>query len=147
IRIDIGQSNNAAPEVCMTNKQGLNTLDLKIYIIPLLLISGFFFISSFFVVSAVKNNYYQEINKEAGKLAKSYAHSISKFTEGEEIVNRLQEDKIRIAANSVLYFEDELSNEILSELTGSLEVDEVDFYDETGYLEFSNLPELIGWEI
>ena len=131
----------------MTKNKGLENLDLKIYIIPLLLISGFFFLSGSFVLSTVRNHYYDQKNEEAVKLAKSYAHSISKFTEGEEIVNSLLEDKIRIAASSVQYFEDELSNEMLRSLAGTLDVDEVDFYNETGYLEFSNLENLIGWEI
>lgn len=134
-------------EVCMSKNRGIENLDLKIYIVPLLLISGFFFVSGFFVLSTVRNHYYDRRNEEAVKLANSYAHSISKFTEGEEIVHRLLEDKIRVAASSVRYFEGELSNEMLKSLAETLDVDEVDFYNERGYLEFSNLQTLIGWEI
>lgn len=131
----------------MTKKKGLETLDLKIYIIPLLLISGFFFVSGIFVLDTVKNHFHEQRNEEAVKLARSYAHSLSKFTDGEEIVNRLLEDKIRIAAKSVQYFADELDNEMLASLAGTLEVDEVDFYNEKGKLMYSNLPDLIGWEV
>lgn len=129
----------------MRKKRKLVTLDMKIYIIPLLLISGFFFASGFFVFSTVKNHYYELRNGEAVKLAKSYANSVSKFTEGEELINELLEDKIRIAANSAKFFEEDLTNEMLIRLAETLEVDEVSIYHEESYLAYSNLPHLIGW--
>lgn len=62
-----------------TNK--LETMDLRIYIIPLLLISGIFIVSGFFLLSGIRNHFYDQRREEALKLARSYARSVSRFSE------------------------------------------------------------------
>jgi len=131
----------------MKNNRKLETLNIKIYIIPITLISVIFIISGFFLLSGIKNHFYNQRKEEAFKLARSYAHSISKSTEAEELIEALLSEKISMTLRSVSFYEDEFSNEKLKELAVFMEVDEVDYYDETGYLLYSNLENLIGWEI
>lgn len=131
----------------MKNNRKLETLNIKIYIIPITLISVIFIISGFFLLSGIKNHFYNQRKEEAFKLARSYAHSISKSTEAEELIEALLSEKISMTLRSVSLYEDEFSNEKLKELAVFMEVDEVDYYDETGYLLYSNLENLIGWEI
>lgn len=129
------------------NKNKLETLDIKIYIIPIMLISVIFIISGFFLLSGIKNHFYDQRREETFKLARSYAHSISKYTEAEDLIEGLLAEKIRMTLESVSLYEDEYSSEKLIELAERMDVDEVDYYDETGYLLYSNLENLIGWEI
>jgi len=131
----------------MENNRKLETLNMKIYIIPIMLISVIFIISGFFLLSGIKNHFYNQRKEEAFKLARSYAHSISKYTEAEDLIEELLSEKIGLTLQSVSLYEDELSSEKLKELAVLMEVDEVDYYDETGYLLYSNLDNLIGWEI
>lgn len=129
------------------NKNKLETLDIKIYIIPIMLISVIFIISGFFLLSGIKNHFYDQRREETFKLARSYAHSISKYTEAEDLIEGLLAEKIRMTLESVSLYENEYSSEKLIELAERMDVDEVDYYDETGYLLYSNLENLIGWEI
>ncbi len=129
------------------NKNKLETLDIKIYIIPIMLISVIFIISGFFLLSGIKNHFYDQRREETFKLARSYAHSISKYTEAEDLIEGLLSEKIRMTLESVSLYEDDYSSEKLKELAERMDVDEVDYYDETGYLLYSNLENLIGWEI
>jgi len=129
------------------NKNKLETLDIKVYIIPIILISVIFIISGIFLLSGIKNLFYNQRREETFKLARSYAHSISKYTEAEDLIEGLLSEKISMTLQSVSLNEDELSSEKLKELAERMEVDEIDYYDETGYLLYSNLENLIGWEI
>jgi len=131
----------------MKNNRKLETLNMKIYIIPILLISVIFIISGFFLLSGIKNHFYDQRREEAFKLARSYAHSISKYTEAEDLIEELLSEKISLTLQSVSLYEDELSSEKLKDRAVLMDVDEVDYYDETGYLVYSNLENLIGWEI
>ncbi|MFH5836246.1 putative bifunctional diguanylate cyclase/phosphodiesterase [Proteiniclasticum sp. C24MP] len=128
-------------------KNKFETLDMKIYIIPLLLISGIFIVSGFFLLSGIRDHFYDQRRDEAFKLARSYARSISRFSEAEELIDDLLAEKISMATQTVAFYDKEFSNGKLKELARSLEVDEIDYYDETGYLLFSNMEKLIGWEI
>ena len=129
------------------NKNKLETLDIKIYIIPVILSSVIFIISGFFLLSGINNHFNNQRREETFKLARSYAHSISKYTEAEDLIEGFLSEKIIMTLQSVSLNEDDISNEKLKELAARMEVDEVDYYDETGYLLYSNLENLIGWEI
>ena len=132
----------------MKNKRNkLETLDINIYIIPIILISVIFIISGFFLLSGIKNHFYNQRREETFKLARSYAHSISKYTEAEDLVEGLLAEKIRMTLQSISINVDGLSSEKLKELAERMEVDEVDYYDGSGYLLYSNLENLIGWKI
>ncbi|MBO1266037.1 EAL domain-containing protein [Proteiniclasticum sp. SCR006] len=128
-----------------TNK--LETMDLRIYIIPLLLISGIFIVSGFFLLSGIRNHFYDQRREEAVKLARSYAQSISRFSEAEELIDDLLSEKISLSTQSVALYDRRYSNEKLKDLASRLKVDEIDYYDQSGYLRYSNLENLIGWEI
>ena len=123
------------------------TMDLKVYIIPLLLISGIFIVTGFFLFSGIRDHFHDRRREEALTLAKSYARSISKYTEAEEIIDGLLTEKIRMATESAALMESEFSSGKLKELALDMGVDELDYYDETGYLTYSNLEHLIGWVI
>lgn len=129
------------------NKNKLETRDLKIYIIPLLMISGIFIVSGFFLLSGIKRHFYNLRREEAYKIAKSYAQSISKYSEAEVLIDGLLSEKIKITMESVALYEDELSSEMLKELAKNMNVDEIAYYNAAGYLLYSNLEETIGWEI
>lgn len=131
----------------MKNNRKFETLNMKIYIIPIILISAIFIISGFFLLSGIKNHFYDQRREEAFKLARSYAHNISEYSEAEDLIEDLLSEKISLTLQSVSLYEDELSSEKLKELAESMKVDEIDYYDETGYLLYSNLDNLIGWEI
>lgn len=131
----------------MSKKNRLETLDRKIYFVPLLIISVLFVLSGLFLARSIRNHYYDLKRNEAVKLATSYAHTIVKFTEAKDVVDGLLNNKLEIAAKSAVYFEDSFSNDVLKEIASSLEVDEIDYYDATGTLVYSNLENLIGWKI
>lgn len=123
------------------------TMDLKVYVVPLLLISGIFIVSGFFLFSGIRDHFHDRKRDEALTLAKSYARSISKYTEAEEIIDGLLTEKIRMAAESAALQENQFSSKKLKEIAMEMGVDELDYYDESGVLTYSNLEHLIGWEI
>ncbi|HSR04671.1 MAG TPA: hypothetical protein VLM88_08835, partial [Proteiniclasticum sp.] len=105
----------------MKNNRKLETLNMKIYIIPIMLISVIFIISGFFLLSGIKNHFYNQRREEAFKLARSYAHSISKSTEAEDLIEAFLSKKISLTLQSISLYEDELSSEKLKELAVFME--------------------------
>lgn len=130
------------------NKNKLQAVDIKAFIIPLIFITTIFIISNIIMINSIKSHYYDLRKNEAFKLARSYAHSLSKSAEANEVVNQLLEDKILVASKTVASsYGFRYSNEFLSELAQTLDVDEIDYYNPQGVLVYSNLKEVLGWQI
>lgn len=128
-------------------KHKLETIELKVYVIPWIVVSGIFLVSSFFMFQAIRNHYYDLKKVEAVKIAKSYAQNLSKFALGEEIIEDLLREKISVAAKTLALLEGNYSNDVMVDMADLLEMDEVDYYDEEGVLRYSNLPEVLGWQV
>jgi len=131
----------------MKNNRKLETPDLKPYFIPLILLCGIFLVTSFFLMSGIREHYYELKKEEALKIARSYAKSLEKFREAEEIIENLLEEKIRISSRMAAGEEEAFSHGFFTELAEELDIDELDYYDEEGVLQYSNLPEVVGWKI
>ncbi len=119
----------------------------KEYIIPFVVIGIIFFWLASFAIRNIEDFYYGIRKDEAAKLARGYSQNISSLIEADDIINHLLEEKIRVALNTVSAYDDIKSNQALTELAKALEVDEVDYYDDRGVLLYSNIDEVIGWEV
>lgn len=86
-------------------KNKLETIDLKVYLVPWIVVSGIFLVSSFFMFQAIRNHYYELKKVEAVKIARSYAQNLSKFALGEEIIEDLLQGKISVAAEIISLFQ------------------------------------------
>lgn len=122
-------------------------IEARTFIVPLFVIMIIFFISYSHMTDFIKEHYYDLRTDEALKVARSYATSISKSEEAEEIVNQLLEEKLRVASQTMLLYEGQQSNALYSKLAEILELDELDYYNSQGELQFSNLKEVIGWKV
>lgn len=131
----------------MKNYKKLETPDYKPYLVPLIFLCGIFLMASIFMVSGIRNHYYNLKQKEALKVARSYAHNLEKAKEAEEIIEELLEEKIRSSSQMAADNTGGFSNEFLIKLAKDLDIDELDYYDEEGVLRYSNLPEVIGWKV
>lgn len=131
----------------MENHRKLETPDIRMYLIPLMLLSGIFLVSSFFLMRGIRTHYYSLKEREALKAARSYAMSLKKFSEAETLIEGLLEEKIRVAGSAVSVQSDLFSNRFFQEQAAALEVDELDYYTPEGVLLYSNLPEVLGWKI
>lgn len=122
-------------------------IEVRTFILPLLVIMVIFFVSYSYMTDFIKEHYYEIRKTEALKIARSYAKSISKSEEAEEIVTHLLEEKLRVASQSMKLYEGQQSNELYAKLAEILEVDELDYYNPQGELLYSNLEEVIGWKV
>lgn len=124
----------------------MKKLDIKIFIIPLLLITIIFIATGRMVFDSVREHYYHYLNQESVKLAQGYSHSLAKASEAREVVNQLLEERLIVAGDAVVLYDGQYNNELFARLANILKVDEIDYYEAGGKLIYSNLEELIGWE-
>jgi len=122
-------------------------IEARTFILPLLVIMVIFFVSYSHMTDFIKEHYYELRKDEALKIARSYATSISKSEEAEDIVNQLLEEKLRVASQTMRLYEGQQSNALYATLAEILEVDELDYYNAQGLLLYSNLEEVIGWKV
>lgn len=120
-------------------------MNSKVYIIPIIIITLTLVVIGYFVISGIRNYYYNHMREDSIKLARNYSLSISKATEADEIINGLLTEKIMIAlemASGVEY-----SDESFIALAEKLCVDEIDYYDASGVIVYSNIDDIIGWDL
>ena len=134
--------------ISLNTKNKIKAVDIKTFIIPLIIITAIFIISDIIMINSIKSHYYELRKNEAFKLARSYAQSLSNSAEAHEVVNQLLDDKVLVAGKTVAsYYGLRYSNELLIDLANTLDVDEIDYYNQQGELIYSNLNEVIGWQI
>ena len=122
-------------------------IEARTFMVPLFVIMVIFFVSYSHMTDFIKEHYYDLRRDEALKVARSYATSISKSEEAEEIVNQLLEEKLRVASQTMRLYKGQQSNALYSELAEILELDELDYYNAQGELQYSNLKEVLGWKV
>jgi diguanylate cyclase (GGDEF)-like protein len=118
----------------------------KIYIIPALIIGVIFILIAIYTIDSIEDYYHNLKMGEAASLARGYSHNIQKSLEADDIISKLLEDKIRVALKAVESYEN-ISNDLLIELADTLEVDEIDLYNSQGAIIYSNLMEVLGWQV
>ncbi|MDD2499007.1 MAG: hypothetical protein PHY90_12900, partial [Desulfitobacteriaceae bacterium] len=128
------------------NKNKLKAVDLKIFIIPLVIITGIFLGVDAIMIKSIKNYYFNHMKEESLNFAKSYSHSLTKASEAYEIVNGLLEEKLLVASKMTVSSYGHHSNEVLTELANNLKVDEIYTYNPQGEIIYSNKGEYLGWK-
>lgn len=121
-------------------------VDIKIFLIPLVVITVCFFAAGHMIINSIKNHYYNHLKEESINVANGYSHSLAKASEATDVVNQLLEEKLFVAGRVVVFYDGNYNNELLVRLEDILKVDEIDYYNSNGELIFSNMDELIGWK-
>lgn len=121
------------------------TIDLKPYVIPMVLILATFAVTNVLVVQAIRDYYYRLLEEQSIQYAQSYAHSITKTTQASEVINELLEDKLLSASKTMALHDGQVSEDALGELADSLGLDEIYFYNSEGEIVSSNRGQYLGW--
>lgn len=127
-------------------KKNKYIIDIKISIIPFIILSLIFFIISHFIINGITNYYYEHMEVDALRFAQSYSHSLTKAAEATGVVSELLEEKMLVAIRTAALYDERYSNELLEELAETLEVDEIDYYNSQGEVVYSNINEFVGWK-
>ncbi|MPW27299.1 EAL domain-containing protein [Alkalibaculum sp. M08DMB] len=119
--------------------------NVKVFIIPFVLITVLFFIAGQITVTSIKNHYYELKKQEALILSRGYSQNLTKSAQASEIIDKLLDEKLLVASRASVLFSENPSNELFIELADALEIQEIDYYNNRGELIYSNIEELIGW--
>lgn len=130
----------------MKNRIRFRDINIRIFILPFLIITFFFISISFKFNERIKDQYYNLKEEEAKRISISYSTSISKSAEAIELLNEQMEDKILLASKATILYDDKKDNELLAQLADAFEVDEINFYNAEGIIVNSNTGENIGWK-
>lgn len=130
----------------LNNKNKFKKVSVKIFIIPFFIITLIFFIIGYGIISGIKSYYYNHVKEDSINFANSYSHSLSKSAEAYEVLNELLKEKILVAGRTIVSDNMKISNELLEELAGKLEVDRIYSYNSKGEIIHSNNGESIGWK-
>jgi diguanylate cyclase (GGDEF)-like protein len=130
----------------LKNRIRFRDINIRIFILPFLIITFFFISISFKFNERIKDQYYNLKEEEAKRISISYSTSISKSAEAIELLNEQMEDKILLASKATILYDDKKDNELLAQLADAFEVDEINFYNAEGIIVNSNTGENIGWK-
>jgi diguanylate cyclase (GGDEF)-like protein len=126
------------------NKKSKYNVDTKIFLVPLIIFTFVFLGIGYHIKSSINNHYLNHVKVESKNLAESYSHSLSLSAEALEVGNELLEKRLLVAGRTITLYKDRYSNDLLDELAGSLEVDEINICSPQGEIVFSNMRESIG---
>lgn len=100
---------------------------------------------SFVSMSVSKNFFYNKMEVESQRIARSYAQHIGTANEASTIINSVLEDKLLAVCNMLVLVDDEITNELLGELADSVGVDDIYLYDGLATIVYSARQTHIGW--
>lgn len=120
--------------------------NINIYIIPFFIITIIFVIIMFTMSNNVKNYYYDLRKEEALKIARGISIDLSHTGEAVNTINKLLENKLKDSLNAADMNRENYSDELLTELANTFDLDEIYAYNSEGIIEYSNSGKYIGWK-
>lgn len=88
-------------------------IDWRQYALTVFLVTLIFLAAVLWVTSAIRTYFFNLIEEETLRYARSYSHSISKNQEAYQTINQLLEEKIMEASQAAALSYPRLSNEVL----------------------------------
>ncbi|AOY75891.1 bifunctional diguanylate cyclase/phosphodiesterase [Clostridium formicaceticum] len=93
-----------------------------------------------------KNFLLRQIKQEGLNLSRQATRQITDNYASLEVINEMLENKIEIAAKTVMRNEDRLNSEFLTQLAEELDVDELHWFSKEGEILYSTIEGYLGWQ-
>ncbi|MCT4618083.1 MAG: methyl-accepting chemotaxis protein [Marinisporobacter sp.] len=127
------------------NKKRNTSIKRKLVVFPLIMIffsiTAIGFMSSWFVRGSLLN----QMKQDGLALAKNVLVQVEDNTLSLETVNKMLEDKIRVAGNIVIKNRDQLSSDYLKNMLKTLGVSELYWFTPEGEIVYSTIDGYLGW--
>ena len=120
-------------------------IDWRQYALTVFLVTLIFLAAVLWVTSAIRTYFFNLIEEETLRYARSYSHSISKNQEAYQTINQLLEEKIMEASQAAALSYPRLSNEVLKKIADTFGVDEIYCYNPKGEIIYTN-GKYLGWK-
>jgi len=128
----------------MTKKS--NKANIKIYIIPFIIIT---LISALIIVTMSRSikNYFYELKKEEGlKIARSISTNLSNTAVAVDTINGLLNEKLEHYLRMAESYGESYKDEFFTSLVRNYDIDEIYAYNPEGIIEYSGTGKYIGWQ-
>ncbi|WP_313125690.1 putative bifunctional diguanylate cyclase/phosphodiesterase [Proteiniclasticum ruminis] len=115
------------------------------FLVPCLLLFVLFTSATYIIVENRVNNQYETFESSSENLARSYKTTIETYSEAYLMFKDILGQKMRAAAESVLFYDGVMDEENLKVLGEKLQLDAIYLYDPEGTLVSSMDGQFIGW--
>ena len=115
------------------------------FLVPCLLLFVLFTSATYIIVENRVNNQYETFETSSENLARSYKTTIETYSEAYLMFKEILGQKMRAAAESVLFYDGIMDEENLKVLGEKLQLDAIYLYDPEGTLVSSMDGQFIGW--
>lgn len=115
------------------------------FLVPCLLLFVLFTSATYIIVENRVNNQYETFESSSENLARSYKTTIETYSEAYLMFKEILGQKMRAAAESVLFYDGVMDEENLKVLGEKLQLDAIYLYDPEGTLVSSMDGQFIGW--
>ena len=129
----------------MNSRGNLKSINVWIFLVPFLILSLVYSLLLYTRVNRKVENNYERFKENAVDRARIYSNILQKSVEAEKIINRLLDNKLISAGNTVMLIEKEFTNKIIKNLANSLQVDQISVFDKNGRITYSNIDSYVGW--
>ena len=115
------------------------------FLVPCLLLFVLFTSATYIIVENRVNNQYETFETSSENLARSYKTTIETYSEAYLMFKEILGQKMRAAAESVLFYDGVMDEENLKVLGEKLQLDAIYLYDPEGTLVSSMDGQFLGW--
>lgn len=127
-------------------KSKLKKKDIRFFIIPFLILFVFFAVFTYKNTNSHIKKSYEMIEQLTLNVAESYSQRLITSHTVNDIISTLLDEKLLTASQAVLLTENNIDNNVLTELAKIFMVDEIYFYNDIGEIIYSNIDKYIGWK-
>ena len=130
----------------MDNKIIKDSMDVRVYLGPIIAIAVLFTVFGLFVIGSISDLYYEHMKEDAYEVSVAYSQNIIKSSHAYEVIEGLLEEKLMVAGGSVASSEQNFTHQGLSEIANLLKVSDIYIYNDNKTIISSSNNQYIGWQ-
>ncbi|SDY99913.1 methyl-accepting chemotaxis protein [Tindallia californiensis] len=118
----------------------------RLTVLPLVIVLIAVLVIGMVSAAGTRDSMLDQMRDDGLEVASQAARQLELATTSIETITHTVENTIRQVSNTVVLYQDEISNEMLTDLANAMNVDELNYYDNNGLILYSNDPANLGWQ-
>lgn len=127
-------------------KDKLRKIEIKYFLVPFLVLAVGFAGLTYYTAKNRIEERYETLENTTLNIADSYSYGVTNSSEGYNIITELLDEKIRVTSNAIMLIENKKDNEVLIDIAGKFNIDEIYLYNDEGEVIYSTVERFVGWK-
>lgn len=128
------------------NNRKVTGKDIRVFLVPFIVLACLYFVLTYINTKSRLDEFFEIKKKATIEVVDSYRETLLNSSEIIQIANEFLDEKIMVASQAVLLWDKNTSDLSLDDLAEQFKLDQVNLYNEEGFIIDSNMEENLNWK-